>query len=85
MMSDGLFHHIEDAQVVVRYASGSYRQVKLYRRDKDGKASLYAGVGGGFIMLLGRGGTSAPSVAWEHIHGANVAEGYLGRPQLVDA
>ena len=84
-MKDGLFHHIEDAQVVLRYSSGNYKQAKVYRRDKDGKTALYAGVGGGFVMLLGRNGTSSPNIGWETLHGLNVAEGYLGRPQPVDA
>lgn len=79
-LGDGLFHNIADAQVVLRYASGSYRQAKVYRREKDGHTALYAGIGQSFVLLLGRGGTSSPNIGWEHIHGVEFKSGYLGRP-----
>lgn len=84
-MTEGLFHIIDEAQVVLRTKGGSYKQVAAYRRTKDGKTAIYASTGGSFVMLLGRGGTSSPNLAWEILHGVEYRDGYLGRPEPVDA
>ena len=60
MTTDGLFHIVDEAQIVLR-SKGVFRQVKLFHRD----GKLYAGWGNGFVRLLASGGTSHPSVSWE--------------------
>lgn len=57
---DGLFHIIEDAQIVLRNR-GVYRQSKLYHRN----GLVYAGLGSGFVRLTANNGTSHPNVTWE--------------------
>lgn len=58
----GLFHIIEDVHAVLR-CRGVYRQTKVfYREDK-----VYAGWGSGFIRLFPHGGTTVPSVSWDHL------------------
>jgi hypothetical protein len=59
-MSDGLFHVVDDAQIVLR-SKGVFKQVKIFHRD----GKLYAGWGSGFVRLLASGGTSKPDVSWE--------------------
>ena len=56
----GLFHLIEDHQIVLRL-KGVYRQVKLYRRN----GHVYAGYGSGYVLLFRSGGTSQPDTNWE--------------------
>jgi len=60
MSEDGLFHVIPDNYVVLR-ARGVYKQAKLYARN----AQVYAEYGGGFVRLMGRRGTTVPTVSWE--------------------
>jgi len=60
-MSDGLFHIIEDMQIVLRTRKGVYKQTKVYHRD----GKLYAAHAGGYARLLASGGTSCPDLSWE--------------------
>lgn len=70
------FHVIDDAAVILR-SKGVYKQAKVYRRGRE----LYAGVGGGFIRLMGSNGTSNPNVSWVDID-APYTPGALGRPEF---
>lgn len=84
-MSDKLFHQVDDMQVVLRCKGGVFKQAKVYRRTVDGKKHLFAGVGGGFVMLLGSGGTSSPNVSWLELDDPQdraINSGPLGRPYL---
>lgn len=79
-MSDGLFHVIEDAQVVL-FSRGVYRQVKLYYRGDE----LFAAWGGGYVRLGASGGTSRPDVSYLHLDlpdSVTVRAGRLGVPRL---
>ena len=60
MENDDLFHVIDDAHTVLR-RKGVFRQAKLYRRA----GKVYAGLGAGFVRLMGNGGTTHPEVLWE--------------------
>jgi hypothetical protein len=59
-MRDGLFHVIEDLQIVLR-RKGVYRQCKVYHRDGRLYAAWHAS---GFVALM-TSGTSHPDVSWE--------------------
>lgn len=87
-MSDGLFHIIEGAQVVL-CSRGVYRQAKLYRRGDE----VFAGWGTGYIRLGASGGTSKPEVSYLNLdvpEDTVVLPGALGRltvarPKLIDS
>lgn len=82
-MNDKLFHQIDDMQVVLRCKGGVFKQAKVYGRLVDGRKHLFAGVGGGFVMLLGGGGTSGPNVSWLELddpQNRTIEKGPLGRP-----
>lgn len=84
-MSDKLFHQVDDMQVILRRKNGVFSQAKVYSRLIDGKRHLFAGLGGGFVMLLGSGGTSSPNVSWLDLDDPQnraVERGLLGRPFL---
>ncbi len=84
-MSDKLFHQVDDMQVILRRKGGVFSQAKVYSRSVDGKRHLFAGVGGGFVMLLGSGGTSSPNVSWLDLDDPQnraVKSSPLGRPFL---
>lgn len=61
-MSDGLFHAIDGAFVVLR-CKGVYRQAQLYARDER----VYAKWGSGFIRLSRAGGTTHPNATWDDL------------------
>ena len=85
-MSDKLFHQVDDMQVILRRKGGVFSQAKVYTRYVDGKQHLFAGCGGGFVMLLGNGGTSNPNVSWLDIddpQNRTIKNGHTGRPILV--
>ncbi len=84
-MSDKLFHQVDDMQVILRRGGGVFSQAKVYSRSVDGKRHLFARVGGGFVMLLGSGGTSSPNVSWldlDNPQNRAIKNGHLGRPFL---
>jgi len=54
-----LFHTINDAQIIL-YSKGVFKQVSLFHRGED----LFAKHGSGFIRVMRKGDTSAPSVSW---------------------
>lgn len=70
------FHVIDDAHVILRGKRGIYRQAKVYRRG----AHVFAGVGGGFVRLLGRSTTTNPDVSWLELEADGVALGRSGEP-----
>lgn len=72
------FHVIDDAAVILR-SSGVYRQAKVYSRGVE----LYAGHAGGFIGLMGNGGTTRPNVSWVDLDARQPTQrGEFGRPIL---
>lgn len=84
-MSDKLFHQVDDMQVILRRKGGVFSQAKVYTRSVDRERRLFAGVSGGFVMLLGNGGTSSPDVSWLDLDDPQnraVKSGPLGRPLL---
>jgi hypothetical protein len=79
-----LFHVIDDAACILR-SRGVFRQVAVYRRDRD----IYAQHGSGFVKLMHNGGTSAPNVSWvdlpfAHPHIRFEDDGKFKRPIAVD-
>lgn len=64
-----LFHEIPEGLAIVR-TKGVFKQVKIYRRDRD----VYAQHGSGFIRLLQHGGTTAPAVHWLEMAGDGVSQ-----------
>lgn len=80
---DKLFHEV-DASNVVLLAKGVYRQAKLYRRYNGTDHQLFARWGGGYIRLLGAGGTTLAQVSWLELDldGAMLAKGKIGGPVL---
>ncbi len=64
----GLFHKLEDAQVILRTGQG-YKQADLYTRH----GLLYAKNGSYFVRLIGfHKGTTNPNVQWEEIEAPGV-------------
>lgn len=63
------FHIIEEGAAII-CQRGIFKQVKIYRRDKD----IYAGCGTGFIKLYGSMGTSAPRISWLSMEGEGVIQ-----------
>ena len=57
-----LFHIVNDVQAITR-RKGLFRQVPVYRREKD----LYVKQGAGFARLRGHPNTSVPDLAWVEI------------------
>lgn len=87
MNTDRLFHVVEEMQVIL-CRKGTYHQAKVYSRQHGVGIGhrLYAKVGGGFVQLQGRNGTSEPNVSWIDIeegpssHG--LVKGKFGEPLL---
>lgn len=69
-----LFHQIDDA-VAHLLSRGVYREAKCYRRGEQ----IFAKWGGGFIRLLGQGGTTLSSVSWQEVEGPGIALKATGR------
>lgn len=74
------FHVIDEGAVVVRVKGGLYRQCKVYRRGRD----VFAGVGGGYIRLLARAGTTNPNVTWLELEADGVTLTGSGQPLFQD-
>lgn len=74
------FHIIEDGAAILR-SRGNFRQSKIYSRGSD----VYASWGGGYIKLLGGGGTSNPNVARLDVEGDNVVRKIGGQPKMTTA
>lgn len=72
------FHIIEEGVVILRGKRGLFKQAKVYRRGKD----VFAGVSGGFIRLIGYGGTTNPEVKWLDIEAAGVTHMGNGCPKI---
>lgn len=72
-----LFSIVETGKVIIS-ERGVYRQVDLYERA----GALFAGFKGGFVRLLGRGGTTVPHVKWDAIEGIKYHEEYNGPKQV---
>ncbi len=68
-----LFSRVEEGQVIIS-DRGLYRQVDLYERN----GTLFAAVKGGFVRLLGREGTTVPSIKWLAIEGVEYTDEYNG-------
>lgn len=76
------FHEIPDGMCILLSQKGVYRQSKLFRRGTE----LYAGYGGGFVRLYGKGGTSTPHLRYIAIDAphAGLEERELGRLFLTE-
>lgn len=81
-MTDPLFHLIPDVQVILRSGNGLFRQVPVYRKALDGEHALFAKAFGGYVLLLGSGGTSVPKLTWSDLFDpcGGCGVGKLGRP-----
>jgi hypothetical protein len=81
----GSFDRVDDAAVIIETKSYIQKQVGIYSRG----GYLFAGIGGGFVILKASKGTSSPSYKWIEIIPLNNTEfkylaphaGYL---ELVD-
>lgn len=78
-MAFGPFHEIPGAWVVLM-SNGTYKQSKVYRRDK----MLFAGNGSSFVRLY-KHGTSNPKLIWDEIDlaGAKHKVGEMNKLELV--
>lgn len=73
------FHVIDEGAVILRSNGKTYRQVKVARRGRD----VFAMVGGGFIRLLGRSGTTDPKTSWLDLEAEGVEVDARGVPKFV--
>ena len=71
------FTIIDDGAAIL-FSRGVYRQAKIFHRGGE----VYAAYGGGFIKLVGGGGTTAPTVSWHGVEGTGLTEGANGKPKF---
>ncbi len=74
------FHVIEEGAAILRVKGGLYRQAKVYRRGRD----VFVALGGGFVRLLSRSGTTRPDVTWLDLEADGVVVSATGVPHFVD-
>lgn len=68
-----LFHQVQGAVCILK-SKGVFKQVDVFVRGKR----IFAKWGGGYIGLKAHnGGTTVPTVSWDHLEGVDfVSEGF---------